>query len=79
MTEDIYEWSKKVRKGGIVAGHDYFYTKSGTDEVNWHVAYVLNAYIKAYKIPNWYLLGSKHSVEDEKRDKWRSWMFLKPF
>jgi hypothetical protein len=23
VTNDIYEWSKKVRKGGIISGHDY--------------------------------------------------------
>jgi len=26
VIEDIAKWSKKVRKGGIVAGHDYFRT-----------------------------------------------------
>lgn len=77
IAEDLAEWTKKVRKGGIVSGHDYFYTKTRTGEEHWHVAYVLNAYIKAHKIPNWYLLGSKHAKEGEKRDKWRSWMFVK--
>ncbi len=23
ISEDIYEWTKKVRSGGIVSGHDY--------------------------------------------------------
>ncbi len=77
IAEDIAEWTKKVRKGGIVSGHDYFFTKTGTNTTHWHVAYVLNAYIGAYNIQNWYLLGRKHTVEGEKRDKWRSWMFLK--
>ncbi len=77
IAEDLAEWTKKVRKGGIISGHDYFYTKTGTGEVNWHVAYVLNAYIGAYNIPNWYLLGRKEKIEGEKRDKWRSWMFVK--
>lgn len=77
IAEDLAEWTKKVKKGGIVSGHDYFYTKTGTNDVNWHVAYVLNAYLKAYNIPNFYLLGSKEAKEGEKRDKWRSWMFVK--
>ncbi len=77
IAEDLSEWTKKVKRGGIVSGHDYFYTKTGTGEVNWHVAYVLKAYIGAYGIPNWYLLGRKNAVEGEKRDKWRSWMFTK--
>jgi len=77
IAEDLAEWTKKVKKGGIVSGHDYFYTKTGTHTVNWHVAHVLNAYIQAYGISNWYLLGSKDVVPGEKRDKWRSWMFIK--
>jgi hypothetical protein len=77
IAEDLVEWTKKVKKGGIVSGHDYFYTKSGTKEVNWHVAYVLNAYVAAFGIKNWYLLGRKNALPNEKRDKWRSWMFTK--
>lgn len=77
IAEDLVEWTKKVRKGGIVSGHDYFYTKGSNHSVNWHVAHVLNAYINAYKIPNWYLLGTKQAKHGEKRDKWRSWMFVK--
>jgi hypothetical protein len=77
VAEDISEWTKKVRKGGIVSGHDYFYTKSSNHTINWHVAYVLNAYIQAYNIKNWYLIGRKKSQQGEKRDRWRSWMFVK--
>lgn len=78
IAEDLVEWTKKVKPGGIVSGHDYFFTKSHTNEVFWHVAYVLNAYVQAYSIPNWYIIGSKNPVPNEKRDKWRSWMFIKP-
>ena len=74
IAEDLVEWTKKVKKGGVVAGHDYFYTSNRY----WHVAFVLKAYINAYEIPNWYVLGRKNALEGEKRDKWRSWMFLKP-
>jgi hypothetical protein len=78
IAQDLVEWTKKVRKGGIVSGHDYFYTKSGSTREHWHVAYVLNAYVNSYAIPNWYLLGSKKVIPGKKRDKWRSWMFIKP-
>lgn len=77
IAEDLYEWSKKVKKGGIVSGHDYFYHKSGTNTDHWHVAYILKAYIGAFNIPNFYLLGSKDMKEGEKRDRWRSWMWIK--
>lgn len=77
IAEDLYEWTPKVKKGGIVSGHDFFFTKSGTGEDNWHVGYVLMAYVRAYSIENWYLLGRKETKEGETRDRWRSWMFIK--
>jgi len=86
IAEDLCEWTKKVKKGGIVSGDDYFYHRDFYNKVSrvtrvvdyWDVAYVLKAYIGAFGIPNWYLLGRKHAVEGEKRDKWLSWMFIKP-
>ncbi len=79
IAEDLVEWTKKVRKGGIISGHDYFFTKIFNGKLErWHVAWVLKAYIGAFDIPNWYLLGSKVAKPGEKRDKWRSWMFIKP-
>ncbi len=77
IAEDLSEWTKKVRKGGIVSGDDYFYHKHGTSKDFWHVAHVLNAYIGAYGIENWYLLGRKNALPGEKRDRYRSWMFVK--
>jgi len=77
IAEDLYEWTKKVRKGGIVSGHDYFYNKTGTGADHWHVAYVLKAFVGAFGIENWHLLGRKNALPGEKRDKWRSWMFIK--
>lgn len=68
VTEDIYEWSKKVRKGGIVSGHDYFIDSFI------HVKYVLDGYTKAYGINNWYVLGQETS---HKRKKYRSWFWVK--
>ena len=78
IAEDLYEWAKKVKKGGIVSGHDYFFVKSGSNIDFWHVAYVLKAYVGAFGIQNWYILGRKEVLPGEKRDKWRSWMFKKP-
>ncbi len=77
IAEDISEWTNKVKKGGIVSGHDYFFNKSGTGEEQRQVAYVLNAYIKAFTIANFYLLGRTQALPEEKRDKWQSWMFFK--
>lgn len=76
VAEDISEWSKKVKVGGIISGHDYIYTNPRTQSGIVHVIYVLNAYTQAYKIDSWYLLGRKERLEGETRDRFRSWMFI---
>ena len=76
VIEDLVIWSKKVKPGGIISGHDYIYTNPRTQAGTVHVIYALNAYTQAYKIQNWYLLGRKDRVEGEKRDRFRSWMFI---
>lgn len=78
VIEDLVEWSKKVHSGGIISGHDYIYTAGRTAAGICHVIAAINAYISAYKIPNWYLLGSRNRKENEVRDRFRSWMWIKP-
>ena len=52
---DIVLWSKKVRKGGIVSGHDYFnFYKAG-------VCWAVDAYTHAHGITNWYLTKEKEA------------------
>jgi len=75
VTNDIIEWSKKVRKGGVISGHDYIVIERPSDVI--HVKWVIDAYTQAYKINPWYVLGRKDNVEGEKRDKQRSWMWIK--
>jgi hypothetical protein len=75
VIEDIYEWSKKVRKGGIISGHDYVDTKASlSSPYVVHVKTAVNAYTKIYGIDNWYILGLKN---EDGRDKRRSWMWIK--
>lgn len=81
VVADIFGWERKVRKGGIISGHDYaviygFGERSEPkiyDGV--HVKTGVNACIEAMRIPKLYVLGKKDS---KKRDKWRSWFFIKP-
>lgn len=48
VMSDIIEWSKKVRKGGIVAGHDYYvFTNAG-------VIQAVDTYTKAHNITEVY-------------------------
>jgi len=79
VTEDIYEWSKKVKTGGIICGHDYAYGRWKTlGPYVLQVKEVIDAYTKAFRIKNWWVLGRKHKKEEgEKRDQYRSWMWIK--
>lgn len=65
VTEDIYEWSKKVKIGGIISGHDYY----NDEKRKFHsdVKYVLDNYTKAAHIKNWFVL---------KKDKDTSWFWI---
>lgn len=78
LADDLVEWSQKVKKGGVICGHDYIYTNPTTKAGTVHVIYVVNAYTQAYKIRNWYLLGRGERRGDEIRDRFRSWMWIKP-
>jgi len=57
VMEDIIHWSKKVRPGGIVSGHDYWNWKKG------EVVLAVNAYIKAHNIQDFF-------VTDEEIPSW---------
>jgi len=49
VMQDIIEWSRRVRKGGIVAGHDYYHFEwAGVVEA-------VDAYALAHHIPEWFV------------------------
>lgn len=64
---DIIEWSKKVRIGGIVSGHDYKREKEDS-KIPFHVMQAVHAYTDAHKITPWFLI---------KKDKEPSFMWVK--
>lgn len=74
VTNDIAEWSKKVRPGGIISGDDYFKHK-GPARI--HVYQVVNAYTDAWHIRPWFVAGTKAVVPGEVRDHGRSWFWVK--
>lgn len=74
-TFDIEKWSKKVRTGGIISGDDYFNHK-GNARI--HVYQVINGYTQAWNISPWFVVGAKDIVEGEKRDRGRSWFWVRP-
>jgi len=75
IAEDLAEWVRKVRKGGIVAGHDYHNTRPGARNVMCQVKAVLDAYLEAFGIENFYLLGGVRG--EDSYDKYYSWFFIK--
>ena len=74
-TADIAEWSKKVKPGGIISGHDYVnYARQNFV----HVMQVVHGWTNAYRIKPWFLAGTKAINEGDNRDKARSWFWVNP-
>jgi len=74
---DIYEWAKKVKIGGIVAGHDYFCTPPFARNVVCQVKPVVDAYVKTFEIKNFYLCGGIDGVKRGDPDQYHSWFFIR--
>ena len=62
IMDDLCAWYPKVRKGGVVSGHDYHAMNNSV-----HVKYAVDAFTQAYKIQPWFVLG----------DRYHSWLFEK--
>jgi predicted O-methyltransferase YrrM len=63
VTEDIFYWSKKVRPGGIVSGHDYIKTGSSKFDGHgkntpWHcdVKAAVHAYTDSYNVKPFFVI-----------------------
>lgn len=79
IAADIYEWEKKVRRGGIVSGHDYFNTIPEARNVLCQVEAIVDAYIKAFKIENWWILGELDPIkEPNRKERFLTWFWIKP-
>ena len=75
VINDIIGWSAKVRRGGIVSGHDY--RENRRFDTRMHVVYAVNCYTRSYRIKPWFLLGTKDILPGEVRDTARSWFWVK--
>lgn len=67
VVNDICEWARIVRPGGMVAGHDYR-REHNDHPIPFHVIQAINSYTDAYDIKPWFVLRG---------DKAASWMFVK--
>lgn len=77
VVNDIHEWSVRVRPGGIIAGHDYARYR-GSRGSGMHVMQAVRAYVDAYDIAPWYVLGRQANDEGLVRDKYRSFAWVRP-
>lgn len=75
VAHDLEAWSRKVRSGGIVSGHDYCRYQAAA---NIHVVEAVQAFTKSYRIRPWYVLGLKEKVPGDVRDRHRSFLWVKP-
>ena len=64
VKEDIREWSKKVKRGGIVAGHDYYVFNSGNDGV----VKAVDEWVGGNNIRPWFIYN---------KEKTPSWFYVK--
>ena len=75
VTEDIREWEKKVRKGGIISGHDYYRTMD--KKAFMAVKDVVHEHIRANNIKPLIIWGVNAKDPGTIRDRWRSWSWVK--
>lgn len=66
IVNDLAEWSKKVRIGGVISGHDFGEGERSTDFV--HVKHVVPVWAKCHKIHPWFVLDAPGEA---------SWMWIK--
>ena len=59
VAQDIINWAKIVRPGGIVSGHDY--RKDKNERIPFHIIQATHAYTDAHKISPWFVLGRSTS------------------
>lgn len=72
---DIILWSRRVRPGGIVSGHDYILPGDYRHKFDINVKDAVDNYTAIHKIDNWYLTDKKGAIN--KSDKCPSWFFVK--
>ena len=82
VVNDLNAWTPKVRKGGIISGHDYVLRGMGPNiygkaNMTFHVKQAVDAWTLSFLIDPWFALGRKEPREGEIRDKIRSFMWVK--
>jgi predicted O-methyltransferase YrrM len=74
FTFDIHNWLKKIKKGGIMSGHDFAYFSYRKFN---HVKRALIAYARCYRMIPIFVCGTTTVGTRLKRDHFRSWFWVK--
>lgn len=74
FTQDLGYWLPKIRKGGIMSGHDFAYYPF---DKYIHVKSVLLTYCACYHIKPIFVAGAEAKISGTIRDRYRSWFFVK--
>jgi len=75
VMEDIVGWWRKIKKQGILAGHDFYWVRSRHS--NMHVKKAVLDFVRENQIRPLIVWGRKYVSEGEYRDRRRSWSFVK--
>ena len=59
---DLHLWTSRVKKGGIIAGHDY-YSTTGNRGLR-QVGMVVDAFVEANDFDSFWVLGTKDDYKD---------------
>uniref|UniRef100_A0A6M3J102 Putative methyltransferase n=1 Tax=viral metagenome TaxID=1070528 RepID=A0A6M3J102_9ZZZZ len=70
VKEDIREWSKKVKHGGIISGHDYV---NGHNGISFGIRQAVDEWVRDNNISHLIILNKDANV-----DQMPSWMFVNP-
>ena len=77
IAEDLYYWYWTVKKGGIIAGHDYLNSRDPSNNGT-HIKSVVDAFVSTFGIKNFYILGRSMPLDKMgPNDKMLSYMFFK--
>jgi hypothetical protein len=71
---DMILWGRKVRKGGIVSGHDYYYNNNRQGRQA-KVTAAVNDYTRIHGIRPWFITNK--NTEKEEGDGYPSWFWVK--
>jgi hypothetical protein len=68
VVEDIAKWSKKVRRGGVVYGHDFDDYSQTKRKFEVNVINAVTGWCNSYQIHPWFVIAN---------DKHKGWMYVK--